>query len=216
MLLMKGRVCMKSVITIGREFGSGGREIGQKLASHLDIPFYDKEILKTASVESGISEDYFYTHDENHSNSLLYSLVMGTYPIGEGARLYNDMPLNHKIFLAQFECIRKLAEKGPCVLVGRCADYILREYPNVIRFFINGSMEDKKVRVRSKYEVEEKKLEDYIKKTDKRRSAYYNYYTDQRWGEAKNYDLCINSSSTGIDGAVLLMKAYIDIIEHNV
>lgn len=205
---------MKSVITIGREFGSGGREIGQRLAEQLSIPFYDKEILKLASQESGISEDFFYTHDENHSNSLLYSLVMGTYPIGDSARIYNDLPLNHKIFLAQFESIKRIADGGPCVLVGRCADYVLREYPNVISFFINGNLEDKKIRISKKYDVAEKKLEDFIRKTDKRRAAYYDYYTDSRWGDAKNYDLCINSSKTGIDGAVLLMKAYIDIIEN--
>ncbi len=204
---------MKSVITIGREFGSGGREIGQKLASHLGIPFYDKEILKQSAQQSGISEDYFHSHDENHSNSLLFSLVMGTYPMGETGRIYNDMPLNHKIFLAQFDCIRNMAAQGPCVLVGRCADYILREQNNVISFFVNGDMADKKERIRSKYDIEEKKLEDFIKKTDKRRAAYYNYYSDQRWGAATNYDLCINSSKTGIDGAVLLMKAYIDIVE---
>ena len=128
-------------------------------------------------------------------------------------RINPDMPLNHKIFLAQFDTIKKIAQKGPCVIVGRCADYVLKNEPNVVNFFISGNTYEKKARILERYDIEKNKVEDFIKKTDKRRASYYNYYTDMKWGEAKNYDLCINSSKTGIQGAVDIMKAYIEIAE---
>ncbi len=204
---------MKSIITISREFGSGGREIGKILSEQLDIPFYDKELLEIASKESGICQELFVKHDENYTNSFLFSLVMGNYPVTADGRINPDMPLNHKIFLAQFDTIKSLAMKGPCVIVGRCADYVLKNMPNVINFFISGNIIEKKARILERYDIEKNKAEDFIRKTDKRRASYYNYYTDMKWGEAKNYDLCINSSKTGIDGAVKLMKDYIAIKE---
>ena len=154
-----------------------------------------------------------WEHDENYTNSFLYSLVMGSYPVSSDGRINTELPLNQKIFLAQFDVIRKLAEKGPCVIVGRCADYVLRNQDNVINFFISGDMLHKKRRILERYDIEKNKAEDFIRKTDKRRSNYYNYYTDRKWGEAKNYDLCINSSKTGIEGAVQLMQDYIKIKE---
>lgn len=204
---------MKSIITISREFGSGGREIGKILAEQLDIPFYDKELLEIASKESGICQELFVKHDESSTNSFLFSLVMGNYPVTADGRINPDMPLNHKIFLAQFDTIKSLAEKGPCVIVGRCADYVLKNMPNVINFFISGNIIEKKARILERYDIEKNKAEDFIRKTDKRRASYYNYYTDMKWGEAKNYDLCINSSKTGVEGAVKLMKDYIAIKE---
>lgn len=204
---------MKSIITISREFGSGGREIGKILAEQLDIPFYDKELLEIASKESGICQELFVKHDESSTNSFLFSLVMGNYPVTADGRINPDMPLNHKIFLAQFDTIKGLAEKGPCVIVGRCADYVLKNMPNVINFFISGNIIEKKARILERYDIEKNKAEDFIRKTDKRRASYYNYYTDMKWGEAKNYDLCINSSKTGVEGAVKLMKDYIAIKE---
>jgi len=204
---------MKSIITISREFGSGGREIGQKLADKLGIGFYDKELLEIASKESGITQELFVKHDETYTNSFLYSLVMGNYPVTADGRINPELPLNQKIFLAQFDTIRSIAEKGPCVIVGRCADYVLKYHDNVINFFITGSMPQKRRRILERYDIEKNKVEDFIRKTDKRRANYYNYYTDMKWGEAKNYDLCINSSKTGIDGAVELMEAFIRISE---
>ncbi len=204
---------MRSIITISREFGSGGREIGKLLADSLNIDFYDKELLEIASKKSGICEELFVKHDENYTNSFLYSLVMGSYPVGSDGRINTELPLNQKIFLAQFDVIRQLAEKGPCVIVGRCADYVLRNQDNVINFFISGDMLHKKRRILERYDIEKNKAEDFIRKTDKRRANYYNYYTDRKWGEAKNYDLCINSSKTGIEGAVQLMQDYIKIKE---
>lgn len=200
---------MRSVITISREFGSGGKEIGQKLAEKLGVPFYDKELLEQASKHSGICEDLFYKHDETYSGSLLYSLVMGAYPTTSDGKLYPDMPLNHKIFLAQFETIRKLAAEGPCVIIGRCADYVLAETCETIDIFVYGDMADKKKRILERYDIEKNKCEDFIKKTDKRRAGYYNYYTDRKWGVAAHYDLCVNSSRLGIDGTVKLLMDYI-------
>lgn len=204
---------MKSIITISREFGSGGRAIGKMLAESLNIDFYDKELLEIASKESGICEELFVKHDENYTNSFLYSLVMGSYPVTTDGRINTELPLNQKIFLAQFDVIRQLAEKGPCVIVGRCADYVLRSHDNVINVFISGDMLHKKRRILERYDIEKNKAEDFIRKTDKRRANYYNYYTDRKWGEARNYDLCINSSKTGIEGAVELMQDYIRIKE---
>ena len=205
---------MRSIVTISREFGSGGREIGKRLADKLNVPFYDKELLEMASKESGIARELFVKNDESYTNSFLYSLVMGTYPVSPDGRLNPELPLNHKIFLAQFETIKKLAEKGPCVIVGRCADYVLKEEPNVIDFFISGNMYDKKKRILERYDIEKPKIEEFIRKTDKRRASYYNYYTDMKWGDARNFDLCINSSKSGIEGAVDLMLAYIGIKEN--
>lgn len=202
---------MKSVITISREFGSGGREIGKKLADKLGIPFYDKELLAEAAKQSGICEDLFYKHDETYTSSLLYSLVMGAYPVSNDGKLYPDMPLNHKIFLSQFEAIKSIAQKGPCVIIGRCADYVLADNFETIDFFIYGNMAEKKKRILERYDIEKNKAEDFIKKTDKRRASYYNYYSDRKWGVASHYDLCINSSEIGIDKTVELLEAYIRI-----
>ena len=183
------------------------------LAEQLDIPFYDKELLEMASKESGICQELFESNDESYTNSFLYSLVMGNYPVSPEGRINPEMPLNHKLFLAQFDTIKKIAENGPCVIVGRCADYILKENADVLNFFVMGNLLEKKKRILERYDIEKNKVEDFIKKTDKRRAHYYNFYTDMRWGEAKNYDLCINSSKTGIQGAVELMKSYIQIKE---
>ncbi len=206
----KEGVGMKYVITISREFGSGGHAIGKMLAEKLGIPFYDKELLSEAAKHSGLCEDLFVRHDETYSNSLLYSLVMGNYtPTSDGRMVSNNMPLNHKVFLAQFETIKTLA-KEPCVIVGRCADYVLKDQNNVLDFFIVGNIIDKKKRILERYDIEKDKVEDFIRKTDKRRAGYYNYYTDMKWGEAKNYDLCLNSSKTGIEGAVDIIMKYIE------
>jgi cytidylate kinase len=213
-LFEKGVVYMRSIITISREFGSGGREIGKKLADRFGVPFYDKELLEIASKESGIARELFVKSDESYTNSFLYSLVMGNYPVSPDGRLNPELPLNHKIFLAQFETIKKLAEKGPCVIVGRCADYVLKDEPNVVNFFVSGNMFEKKRRILERYDIEKNKVEDFIKKTDKRRASYYNYYTDMKWGEARHFDLCVNSSRSGIEGAVDLMYDYVGIKEN--
>ncbi len=203
---------MKSVITIGREFGSGGREIGKRLAELYGIPFYDKELLEQAAKDSGICEELIVRHDESVTNSILFSLVMGTYPLSSDGRINPEIPLNQRIFLAQFDTIRKLGKK-PCVIVGRCADYVLSDCENRVSVFITGNMFEKKRRIGERYDIEKTKLEDFIKKTDKRRSNYYEYYTDNKWGAASNYHLTLNSSEVGIEGAVRLIAQYIELKE---
>ncbi|MCR5122361.1 MAG: cytidylate kinase-like family protein [Ruminococcus sp.] len=203
---------MNSVITIGREFGSGGREIGRRLSEKYGIPFYDKELLEESSKHSGICEDLFVRHDESVSNSFIYSLVMGTYPLSSDGRLNPEMPLNQRIFLAQFDTIKTLGQT-PCVIVGRCADYVLDDRPNKVSVFISGNMHERRRRIAERYDIEKDKIEDFIRKTDKRRSNYYEYYTDRKWGMANNYDLCLNSSVVGIEGAVELISRFVEMKE---
>ena len=195
---MKGNL----VITIGRQCGSGGKRIGEAVAERLGIKCYDKELLTLAAKNSGLCEELFETHDEKPTSSFLYSLVMDTYSMGYSNSAYLDMPLNHKVFLAQFDSIKKLAEEESCVIVGRCADYALAEYPNVASVFITGNDEDRIEYLTQLYKVEPAKAKDIMVKTDKKRASYYNYYSSKKWGDSRSYDLCINSSSVGIDGAV--------------
>ena len=200
---------MKTIIAIGREYGSGGREIGERLAKEFNIPFYDKELLSEAARESGISEEAFIENDEKHNRSFLYSLAIGGYGSG-------NLPFNHKLFLAQFDAIRALANQGPCVIIGRCADYALADYPNVINIFIHGNEEDKINRVMDRYPdvtTKDKALEMILKK-DKQRQSYYNYYSSKKWGRSDTYDLTINSSVLGIDGTVKLITQFVDDFEN--
>lgn len=195
---MKGNL----VITIGRQCGSGGKKIGETVAQRLGVKCYDKELLTLAAKNSGLCEELFETHDEKPTSSFLYSLVMDTYSMGYSNSAYMDMPLNHKIFLAQFDTIKKLADEESCVIVGRCADYALAEYPNVASVFVTGNDEDRIEYLKELYKVETAKAKDIMVKTDKKRASYYNYYSSKKWGDSRSYDLCINSSSVGIDGAV--------------
>ncbi|MBQ8306171.1 MAG: cytidylate kinase-like family protein [Blautia sp.] len=191
-----------SIITIGREYGSGGREIGQKVAEELGIRFFDKELLEHAANDSGICKELFENQDEKPTNSFLYSLVMDTYSFGYSSAAYSEMPLNHKVFLAQFDAVKKLASEGPCVMVGRCADYALADNKDLFSVFVHGSMDARIARISEKYIKTPKESRDIINKTDKSRASYYNYYTNKKWGAAQSYHLCVDSSRLGIDGAV--------------
>lgn len=193
---MKGNL----VITIGRQCGSGGKVIGQKLAEKMGVKCYDKELLTRAAQESGLCEELFETHDEKPTSSFLYSLVMDTYSMGYTNSAYMDMPINHKIFLAQFDTIKRLAEEESCVIVGRCADYALAEYPGVVSVFISADDEHRIERLSKLHDITPAKAKDVMAKTDKKRSSYYNYYSSKKWGDAKSYDFCLNSSALGLDG----------------
>ena len=203
-----------TIITIGREFGSAGREIGYKVAKDFGIKLYDKEMLGRAAKESGICEELFEAHDEKPTNSFLYSLVMDTYSLGYSGGNYTDMPINHKVFLAQFDAIKKIADKGPCILVGRCADYALEEYDNVLSVFIHAKMEARIRRIARIYDLTDAKAKDLIQKTDKKRSSYYNYYTNKRWSDAESYDICLDSSVLGIEGTAEAIKQLVAIKEN--
>jgi cytidylate kinase len=189
------------VITIGRQYGSGGREVGRRLASRLEIPYYDKEILSEASKDSGICEELFEDHDEKPTRSFLYSLVTGVQTHGNPSTMYMDMPLNHRIFLAQFDTIRRLAGNGPCVVVGRCADYVLRDEKNVVNVFLKADMEHRIERAIERG-AEPSRAQDIVKRRDKERASYYNYYATTTWGDVNNYDLCLDTGKFGYDGAV--------------
>ena len=193
------------IITIGRQSGSGGKEIGQKVAEKLGVKCYDKELLALAAKESGLCEELFQSHEEKPTKSFLYSLVMDSYSFGYTSSGYMDMPINHKIFLAQFEAIKALADREPCVIVGRCADYALEDYPNRVSIFVTGDDKAKIKRLAERNNVTEAKAKEIMMKTDKERSSYYNYYSSKKWGDVRSYDLCVNSSVLGIEGTVDLI-----------
>ena len=193
------------IITIGRQSGSGGKEIGQKVAEKLGVKCYDKELLALAAKESGLCEELFQSHDEKPTKSFLYSLVMDSYSFGYTSSGYMDMPINHKIFLAQFEAIKALADREPCVIVGRCADYALEDYPNRVSIFVTGDDKAKIKRLAERNNVTEAKAKEIMMKTDKERSSYYNYYSSKKWGDVRSYNLCVNSSVLGIEGTVDLI-----------
>ncbi|MGC4019622.1 MAG: cytidylate kinase-like family protein [Muricomes sp.] len=198
-----------TIITIGRQFGSAGREIGNKVAEHFGIKLYDKEMLARAAKESGICEEIFESHDEKPTNSFLYSLVMDTYSMGYSGSTYADMPINHKVFLAQFDAIKKIADEGPCILVGRCADYALESYDNVVSVFIHADLETRIRRIARIYDLTDAKAKDMIVKTDKKRSSYYNYYSNKKWSDSESYELCLNSGALGVDGTAKAIEQYI-------
>lgn len=198
-----------TIITIGREYGSAGREIGRRIAEDFGIKLYDKEMLARAAKESGICEEIFESHDEKPTNSFLYSLVMDTYSMGYSGNTYTDMPINHKVFLAQFDAIKKIADEGPCILVGRCADYALESYKNVVSVFIHADLEARIRRIARLYDLTDAKAKDRILKTDKQRSSYYNYYTNKKWSNADSYELCLNSAELGIEGTAKAIEQYV-------
>ena len=204
---------MKTVITIGRQFGSGGREIGEKLAQAYDIKYYDKELIARAAKESGFCEEILMNHDERPTNSFLYNLVIDTYSFGYNSSSFVDMPMSQKVFLAQFDTIKKIADEGPCVIVGRCADYALEGRDNVINLFIYADEDFRVRKIMEQYSMDENNARDNLVKKDKQRASYYNYYTNRKWGRAESYDLCINSSVLGIDGSVKLIKQFVEDFE---
>ena len=208
-------ICMANKIyTIGREFGSSGREVGEKLAAKLGVKLYDKELLQQAAKDSGFCEEIFENHDEKPTNSFLYSLVMDTYSMsGYSSAPFLDMPLNHKVFLAQFEAIKKISERESCVIVGRCADYALADNPECINVFVKADLASRIKNVSRKLSVTENKAKDMINKTDKQRASYYNYYTSKKWGDSKSYDLCLDSGKLGVDGCVEMILKFREVMD---
>jgi cytidylate kinase len=209
MLKKRGYYMDKYIITIGRQFGSGGRSIGQKIAEKLNIHFYDKELISIAAKESGTDPEIFKDVDEKAANSLLYSLSTGMYGFGSGFSAMGDLPVNDKLYLLQHKIIKKIAENESCVIVGRCADYVLRENPDCVNIFIYADMAFRKEQSVKKHGIDEARAEHIINKTDKSRANYYSFYSGQKWGMAENYDLCINSSKLSEDKIVDLIIDYI-------
>ena len=199
------------IITVGRQYGSGGRYVARLLAEKLNIPFYDKELLAEVAKDSGFCQDLLEEHDERNTRNFLFSMMSGTQPMGEPGSMYMDMPLNHRIFLAQFDTIRRIAAEGPCVIVGRCADYVLRDQENVLNVFIKADREERIRRIVEYYGADAYRAEEMIKKSDKQRASYYNYYATGTWGDVNNYDLCVDTGALGIMGAVELIADCVEI-----
>lgn len=201
---------MNKIITITRQFGSGGREIGKKLAEAYGIPFYDNEIISRAAKDTGFAEAAFERAEDKASNSLLYSIAMGMNVFSSQDVGFSGLSLDDRIFLAQSKVIRNVAKEGPCVIVGRCADYILKNQENVVNLFIRATLD---FRIKRAIEVEgilKEKSAEMVMKKDKSRANYYKYHSGERWDNVLNYDFAIRSDLCGIDGTVACLKAYLD------
>lgn len=202
------------IITIGREFGSGGREVGMELAKKLGVKCYDKELIAIAAKESGLSEELLKSLDERPTNSFLYSLVMDTYSMGYSTS-YIDMPLNQKAFMAQYDTIKKIADEESCIIVGRCADYALKDRDDCFSVFIKASMDEKIKRISRIHNLDADKAKDMIVKANKKRANYYNFYANRKWGDSRTYDLCLDSGVLGIEGTVEVLASYLNIRLNN-
>jgi len=199
----------KFVINVGRQLGSGGRQIGEKLASQFGIAFYDKELINLASKHSGLGKEFFENADEKKSHSLIGGLLGLRTSISNEVYVNNYLS-NETFFKIQSDIIRELAAEKSCVFVGRCADYILRDHPRSINIFITADAEDRVKRVALDKKITLEKAHEVIEKTDKKRSEYYNYFSNKVWGAADSYHLCINSSVLGIDGTVTFIRRFIE------
>ena len=185
------------VITMAREYASGGSEIAQAVADKLGIPLYNKELITLAAKKSGLTEEAIAASENQRSGSLIYSLYM----------MGNTMPLADQVYILQSNVIKELAAEGPCVILGRCGDYVLRERPNVLRTFVYAPLETRMARVAS-YSLawSTHEVARYIRREDKRRAAYYHYYTGEEWRDAAGYDLSLDSQQLGEDGCVELIR----------
>lgn len=200
---------MKSIITLGRQLGSNGKIIGKTLAEQLGISFYDKALIAKAAKESGLSESLFDGLDEKPTHSLLYSLVMGIQSSKGLYYQYNDMLNGDNVFKIQADVIKNISDEGPCIIVGRCADYILRKNPYLVKLFLYADSETRIKNLMSRDGMSEKEAASAVNKADKRRSNFYNFYTNNTWGDVNNYDLCLNTGTLSIDECVKTLADYI-------
>ena len=197
----------RDIITIGRQFGSGGHEVGRRLAAELGLTLYDKELLKMVAQESNICEQVLEDYDEKPTGSLLYSIVMDIYP----SMNYVGNTLHQQIYQAQYDTIMKLGQKGGCVIVGRAADYILRDNPRLTSVFIHAKDDFRVQRIMEYEHISKDKALDMIAKADKKRASFYNFQTEKKWGQAASYNLTVDTSALGIDGCVTLIRRYLEL-----
>ena len=195
------------IITIGRQLGSGGREIGKKLSVNLDISFYDKELIRIASKESGLNEELFERADEKKRFSLFGGLL-GLQDSATNETWLNYYLTNETLFKIQSDVIRSLAEKGSSVFVGRCADNVLKDNPCCLNVFISADIDERVKRVSEIQKIPGNKARECIEKTDRKRARYYNYFSNKTWGAAESYHLCVNSSVLGIDETVTFISQF--------
>ena len=194
------------IITIGREHGSNGHDIARALAAELGYTCFDKEIVDTAAENSNFSKEILHSYDEKRVSPYIV-------PVPHYLGLNESFRLNMQVASAQFDAIRSLADQDNCIFVGRCADYVLRNRENLLRVFI---MADEDFRIQTmmrKQNLNEDQARKLIRQVDKDRSSYYKYYTDQIWGERENFDLILNSAKTGVEGAVKLIKTYLELMQ---
>nr|WP_181995726.1 cytidylate kinase-like family protein [Clostridium sp. AM58-1XD] len=197
------------IISIGRQYGSGGSEVGAKLAEELGVNFYDKNILRMNSDESGIKESYFHLADEKAGNKLLYKIISGMIPEKKAPSFGADLVSADNLFRFQSEVIRKLAAEESCVIIGRCADYVLDGAEGLVRIFIYSDMESRIERIVRKGIAAKDDAPKMIKRMDRERRDYYRYYTGKDWSSAENYDIMINTAKLGIDGTIKAIKNYL-------
>lgn len=196
----------KFVVALSREYGSGGREIAQKLAEKLNVGCYDKSIIKMTAEKSGLAAGFVEKSEEKVENNFLFNLKYSSYA-GLDSIVYYETPTNDKMFIAQSAVIKEIAEQESCVIIGRCGDYVLREQENLIRIFIRADLEYRAANAVENYGLPEKGAASAIRKIDKARANYYKYYTNGAWGAADHSDIIINSEVSGIDGAVEIILA---------
>ena len=197
----------RDIITIGRQFGSGGHEVGRRLAAELGLTLYDKELLKMVAQESNICEQVLEDYDEKPTGSLLYSIVMDIYP----SMNYVGNTLHQQIYQAQYDTIMKLGQKGGCVIVGRAADYILRDNPRLTSVFIHAKDDFRAQRIMEYEHISKDKALDIIARADKKRASFDNFQTEKKWGQAASYNLTVDTSALGIDGCVTLIRRYLEL-----
>lgn len=199
------------VITIARQYGSGGRTIGEMLAERLNVHYYDKELMKLASEDSGISEALFVNADEKVKNTRLFRIARSAY----GGELIppesDDFTSTDNLFNYQAKIIRQLAKEESCVIIGRCADYVLKDYDNVLSVFVHAPEDFCLEQAAKKHSMSQKELKKFIAKTDKHRAEYYRYHTGKEWTDARNYDLCLDSSKLGFERCVQEIIAYMKV-----
>lgn len=199
------------IIAINRQYGSGGKEVGTKLAKALNIPIYDQEIPEMAAKKSGIRKDYFEKVDEKPTDSFLYALAMNTFSMGGAMNPFDNTLSSDRLFNIQAEVVKDIAKQGPCVMIGRCAEYILRDEEKCISVYICSPMEKRIKRIMRLYNLSEKEAAKVINSTDKKRESYYGYYAGKDWTACASYDLSIDTGELGVDNAVELIKKYIDL-----
>lgn len=197
----------KKIITISREYGSGGRQVGLTVAKKLGMEFYDKELIDAAAKEIGFPSELIADREQRLTNSLLYNFAMGTlYGIAYPREpKVTELPLTEQIYQAQKKAIEEAAKRGPCIFVGRCADYILKSRPDVLRVFFYAERDIRKRRAIEEYGEIEEYIDEFMYQTDKRRRIHYENYTNQKWGSRENYDLMINSGDLGLEKCVDLL-----------
>ncbi len=203
------------VITIARQYGCGGRTIGQLLSEKLNVDYFDNDLIRLAAEKNGVSVDFYKEFDEKASSKFASIFGLSTPVGGYCMPTYNDLVINDRLYYTQSNIIKEIAEHKPCIIVGRCADYILEGKENLVTIFLQADIETRRDRIVNKYGVDDKNINKYIAKADKRRSQYYNTYTDKVWGAIGNYDLVLNTSKMAADDVVEVICEYLNRIDIN-